>query len=528
MDRLTECEERREKLIDVYRQTLENIEYLSRHVEDEAFLQGLKTEEGKELRSLIEKSAMMPTQVGRSQPEVQKEEVTNERFDLSSAAETGNAKSLFFSNSPMGTPLEKDIKDVRRERFSLVMDEKVDTGLKRTLFEAKPAPSESFEGVKTTPYMELLLATAEEVSAAEKETPELLSLIADDPMPPSPPPAPSVAVPPSPPSSPPPPPVSSEPVVPSPPIPPPPLVSNELIPPIPPLVSSESVVPSPPSPPPVPSAAVPPSSLSLAPSSPVPPSPPSPPTVSSESVVPSPPSPPPVPSAAVPPSSLSSLPVKKGPEMTKEALDRVEGEYVLLLKKVKKKRLFSSVLTFFSYTLLIITIALVLLVGLQGATEIPRSLGGITVLRMTTDELEPEVAQDSFMLMNMPNMRTLSVGQIIAYQIDEDTVAIDRIYEIVPNQLAGEPGIIFEGDVYEDITHTNITLAQNIIGSPIFINRPLGQVLILFQERLIITVGVIVVVLIGLLLAQGKVKGGLTEDEERLERIGKTKVLSQK
>lgn len=187
-----------------------------------------------------------------------------------------------------------------------------------------------------------------------------------------------------------------------------------------------------------------------------------------------------------------------------------------MLKKIKSKNIISVVLTIVSYTLLIVTVVLVLLVGLQGAEEAPRNLGGFTVVRMTTNVLEPEVPMHSFIL-NRPidgRENEVSVGDVLTYLVDMDeNIAIGRVVEILPNQHNGLPGFAFE---HQDELNREVTIAQNVVGTSIFTNRPLGSVIMVFQYHLILTVSGAVFVFVALLVLQAKLKGDVADMREKL------------
>ena len=521
MNELTDYKEKRDKLLAAYEQTLADIAYLNEHADAVTFQKDIEVTNEDGMVSVVERNVWSMDKQddanaatpGIEMPLEKKEPHASVAF---SATETWAVKEDAVVD---GEVIQNTPSAVRKStRVNLVSIEKpaINVPSVPTIEDVAIAPTPPVipSLLPLTPEMPVEVPVEKVKEQEEIEIPSIATLVPPAPplhpllaellqqeeadallaqsAPPSPPSPPGPPMPPTPPAAPMPP---SAPTPPSPPTPPTPPMPPS--PPAPPAPPSAPTPPSPPTPPTPPA----PSTAPTPPSAPTPPTPPTP---------PSPPSPPTPPS---PPEGGVKKNIKNAPLPPTAPLKLEGAQKEVMYKKIKRQRLLSGFLTFVSYTLIILTIVLVFLVGLQGPTDMPRSLGDFTILRVMTDELAPELPENTFTLMRAPNPRDLEEGQIVAYAVDDYSIAIDRIITIVPNHHAGQAGILFQQHD-EDIDQAFLVLDRNVIGTPIFTNRPLGQVLILFQEHLIVTVVAIVVVFVGFLVLQARLKGKIADNEE--------------
>ena len=580
MSQPTDYKEKREKLLEIYKQTIENIEYLSQHADIVSFKKDLEIDESNEVLSLTEKNTWMLEKenslsgdlVGITSNDqgysdlffssshladkkdrsrrlnlVDRNDAASNRMNLSSNISTDMPYVAPTPVVPVIDFVLPELADYEENanpyvEDSYFVDEVVTTNPEVTqipetldyddMFYQNPTPSENFEvplfeevvvepAMSSMPIPPVIAAfEAPEIPSApvvpSMPTPPVLPTF-ETPEVPSAPVVPSMPTPPE---------VPSVPVAPS--MPTPPVLPTFETPEVPPV----PVAPSMPTPPVLPTfetPEVPP--VPVAPTMPTPPTfAPIAPQVNASSAPPTPPTFTPTDAPVITGVRTSEKTTLKGRGSTpkkKESLSPppvatgsnevvVEDLTTDVLKKIKNKRVLNVVLTIVSYSILIVGVMLFLLVGMQGPTDTPREIGGFTLLRMTSDRLEPEVAVDSLMLMRIPDPADLEVGQIVSFLVDDYSIDIDRIREINRGNPANTSGVFFEHDA-ENLAAAPVL---NIIGTPVFINRPLGNVLILFQEHLIVTTAGILVVFVGILIFQAKIKSDLTNllENSRVEK----------
>ena len=107
-----------------------------------------------------------------------------------------------------------------------------------------------------------------------------------------------------------------------------------------------------------------------------------------------------------------------------------------------------------------VVILAVLLVGVR--------LVGLQVFTVLSGSMEPTYETGSLIYVRSVDYNTLTVGDVITFMLDEDTVATHRIVEVVPD--AADPETIryrIKGNA-NDAIDGSLVHYKNIIGKPVF------------------------------------------------------------
>ena len=115
------------------------------------------------------------------------------------------------------------------------------------------------------------------------------------------------------------------------------------------------------------------------------------------------------------------------------------------------------------FTTILVALVVILAILLVGVR-----LVGLQVYTVLSGSMEPTYETGSLIYVRSVDYKALTVGDVITFMLDEDTIATHRIVEVVPDET--DPETIryrTKGDA-NDAIDGSLVHYKNVIGSPVF------------------------------------------------------------
>lgn len=113
---------------------------------------------------------------------------------------------------------------------------------------------------------------------------------------------------------------------------------------------------------------------------------------------------------------------------------------------------------------------------------------GFSVLRVVTASMEPELPQDSLILIRQNETDNLEIGQIATYMDEEDGLLRTlRILDIEKDDNGNNVVFKFGADAVPNQIY-QVVSSDNIVGRVIFVSYAIGQALLLLHSRFLLII----------------------------------------
>ena len=140
------------------------------------------------------------------------------------------------------------------------------------------------------------------------------------------------------------------------------------------------------------------------------------------------------------------------------------------------------------YLSFIISFVVILLLGFQNiSNEIPNVMG-FSVLRVVSAGMEDDFLVDTLVIIRKDEPNNLVAGQMIVYVHEDGSLMLYSIYDIEKDDYGNNYAVILGSDNSTYLNNQSIPI-ENVLGHVVFASHTFANVLLFFEERLIILVG---------------------------------------
>ncbi len=193
----------------------------------------------------------------------------------------------------------------------------------------------------------------------------------------------------------------------------------------------------------------------------------------------------------------------------------IEYQREAIEKKNHKKNIIKAVIKNILYILGIITLYNIFLISISSLNQTEANkVGGYQAYIITTNSMEPNIREGDVIIIKQCDEQTLKEGDIITFRNSKNEFVTHRIISIEEEQ--NEKLYVTKGDnnTIEDLEK----LSFNAIEGILILRVPfLGNILLLFRNRIYLILLVLVMILIYLYTRKREEKKRIRREKKRIE-----------
>ncbi|MFR5683009.1 MAG: signal peptidase I [Clostridia bacterium] len=193
----------------------------------------------------------------------------------------------------------------------------------------------------------------------------------------------------------------------------------------------------------------------------------------------------------------------------------IEYQSEAIEKKNHKKNIIKAVIKNILYILGIITLYNIFLISMSSLNQTEANkVGGYQAYIITTNSMEPNIREGDVIIIKQCDEQTLKEGDIITFRNSKNEFITHRIISIEEEQ--NEKLYVTKGDnnTIEDLEKISFNAIEGIL---IFRVPFLGNILLLFRNRIYLVLLALVIILIYLYTRKREEKKRIRREKKRIE-----------